>query len=86
MSKDLDMRMKPYACVATGVNENMEGVGMIEVVLHSDTINNIQRVFFVLFFWLLFLFSRTQHTTLIFFFWTDREREEKTNRRHTVHN
>ena len=49
MSKDLDMRMKPYACVATGVNENMEGVGMIEVVLHSDTINNIQRVFF--FFW-----------------------------------
>ena len=83
MSKDLDMRMKPYACVATGVNENMEGVGMIEVVLHSDTINNIQRVFFFIL-WLLFLFSRT-HTPHLFFFGRT-EREEKTNRTHTVHN
>jgi len=37
-----DMRMKPYACIATGVNDNHEGVGMIEVVMNSDTTSGIQ--------------------------------------------
>lgn len=34
----LDLHMIPYGCVATG-----EGVGMIEIVLQSDTIANITR-------------------------------------------
>jgi len=38
----LDMRMKPYRVIATGVNDHGEGVGMIEVVLNSDTTSGIQ--------------------------------------------
>jgi phosphatidylinositol-4,5-bisphosphate 3-kinase len=38
----LDMRLKPYGVIATGVNEHGEGVGMIEVVLNSDTTSSIQ--------------------------------------------
>lgn len=34
----LDLHIIPYGCISTG-----EGVGMIEVVLHSDTIANITR-------------------------------------------
>ena len=36
------MRLKPYKCIATGVNDNNEGVGMIEVVMGSDTTSGIQ--------------------------------------------
>jgi phosphatidylinositol-4,5-bisphosphate 3-kinase len=37
-----DMRMKPYRVIATGVNDHGDGVGMIEVVLNSDTTSGIQ--------------------------------------------
>lgn len=42
LSSGLDCRMKPYKCIATGVNEHNEGVGLIEVVLNSDTTSGIQ--------------------------------------------
>lgn len=42
LANGLDMRMKPYACIATGVNDDGEGVGMIEVVMNSDTTSGIQ--------------------------------------------
>jgi len=42
LSNGQDMRMKPYACIATGINDNHEGVGMIEVVMNSDTTSGIQ--------------------------------------------
>jgi len=42
LDNDLDMRLKPYKCIATGVNDNNEGVGMIEVVMGSDTTSGIQ--------------------------------------------
>lgn len=42
LQNGLDMRMKPYSVIATGVNDNGEGVGMIEVVLNSDTTSGIQ--------------------------------------------
>ena len=42
LSDKLDMRLKPYSCIATGVNDEGEGVGMIEVVLNSDTTSGIQ--------------------------------------------
>jgi len=42
LQNGLDMRMKPYACIATGVNDAGEGVGMIEVVTSSDTTSGIQ--------------------------------------------
>jgi len=38
----LDMRLKPYSVIATGVNSHGEGVGMLEVVTNSDTTSNIQ--------------------------------------------
>jgi len=37
----LDLRMSPYKVLATGVNKDLEGVGMMEIVLDSDTINTI---------------------------------------------
>jgi phosphatidylinositol-4,5-bisphosphate 3-kinase len=37
----LDLRMSPYKVLATGVNKDMEGVGMMEIVLDSETINTI---------------------------------------------
>lgn len=42
LSSGLDLKMKPYKCIATGVNEHNEGVGLIEVVLNSDTTSGIQ--------------------------------------------
>ena len=45
LEHDLDMRLKPYKCIATGVNDAGEGVGMIEVVLGSDTTSGIQQQF-----------------------------------------
>lgn len=36
--------MKPYRVIATGVNDQGEGVGMIEVVTNSDTTSGIQLV------------------------------------------
>ncbi|GAB5373505.1 hypothetical protein AAMO2058_001757800 [Amorphochlora amoebiformis] len=41
-AEGLDLKLSPYTCVATGVNKDAEGVGMIEVVLNSDTISHIQ--------------------------------------------
>jgi len=41
-AKGIDLELSPYTCVATGVNKDEEGVGMIEVVLNSDTISHIQ--------------------------------------------
>ncbi|ETO33865.1 Phosphatidylinositol 3- and 4-kinase family protein [Reticulomyxa filosa] len=37
----LDLHLKPYKVLATGVNKKGEGVGMLEIVLNSDTINTI---------------------------------------------
>jgi phosphatidylinositol-4,5-bisphosphate 3-kinase len=37
-----DMKLRPYRCIATGVNERGDGVGMIEIVLNSDTTSGIQ--------------------------------------------
>ena len=42
LQQGLDMRLKPYNVIATGVNEVGEGVGMIEVVLNSTTTSDIQ--------------------------------------------
>ncbi|MES1910793.1 MAG: hypothetical protein MHM6MM_003325 [Cercozoa sp. M6MM] len=42
LSEGLDMRMKPYNVIATGVNAAGKGVGMIEVVLNSVTTSHIQ--------------------------------------------
>jgi len=42
LSNGLDMKMRPYRCIATGVNEHKKGVGMIEVVINSDTTSGIQ--------------------------------------------
>ena len=42
LRSDLDLQLLPYRCVATGVNDDGEGVGMIEVVMNSKTIADIQ--------------------------------------------
>eukprot|EP00475_Leptophrys_vorax_P005739 TRINITY_DN13463_c0_g1_i2.p1 TRINITY_DN13463_c0_g1~~TRINITY_DN13463_c0_g1_i2.p1 ORF type:complete len:775 (+),score=162.06 TRINITY_DN13463_c0_g1_i2:283-2325(+) len=42
LSENVDMRLTPYTCVATGWNPQGKGVGMIEVVLKSDTTSRIQ--------------------------------------------
>jgi len=42
LADGLDMCLKPYGCIATGVNDVGEGVGMIEVVLNSTTTSDIQ--------------------------------------------
>jgi phosphatidylinositol-4,5-bisphosphate 3-kinase len=42
LSEGLDLRMKPYTCVATGVNPDNEGAGMVEIVTKSTTISRIQ--------------------------------------------
>lgn len=36
-AEDLDLRMSPYGCLATGT-----GIGMIEIVLNSETVSSIQ--------------------------------------------
>ena len=38
----IDLRLKPYAVVATGVNEHGDGIGLIDVVLNSETTSGIQ--------------------------------------------
>eukprot|EP00479_Gromia_sphaerica_P010074 TRINITY_DN4494_c0_g1_i1.p1 TRINITY_DN4494_c0_g1~~TRINITY_DN4494_c0_g1_i1.p1 ORF type:complete len:155 (-),score=32.34 TRINITY_DN4494_c0_g1_i1:515-979(-) len=43
LANGIDLRMKPYTVLATGVDVNGEGVGMIEVVTDSDTISGIQK-------------------------------------------
>lgn len=45
LSKGLDLRLTPYRVVSTGVNHLGEGLGMIEVVLDSDTTSGIQADF-----------------------------------------
>ena len=42
LAAGLDMKMKPYRVLATGVTDSGEGVGMIEVVMNSDTTSGIQ--------------------------------------------
>jgi phosphatidylinositol-4,5-bisphosphate 3-kinase len=42
LSDGLDMRLKPYGCIATGVNDHGDGVGMIEIVTQSNTTSGIQ--------------------------------------------
>ncbi|CEO95211.1 PI3-kinase family, ras-binding domain [Plasmodiophora brassicae] len=42
VSEDLDMRLIPYNCVSTGINAQGKGVGLIEIVLNSDTTSGIQ--------------------------------------------
>ena len=38
----IDLRLKPYAVVATGVNEHGDGIGLIDVVLNNETTSGIQ--------------------------------------------
>ena len=38
----IDLRIKPYAVVATGVNEHGDGIGLIDIVLNSETTSGIQ--------------------------------------------
>jgi len=45
LSGGLDMRLTPYSVIATGVNDHGEGVGMLEIVTHSDTTSAIQQDF-----------------------------------------
>lgn len=42
LAENEDMKLRPYKCIATGVNDQGEGVGMIEVVTKSDTTSGIQ--------------------------------------------
>ena len=42
LSQQIDLRLKPYAVVATGVNEHGDGVGLIDVVRNSETTSGIQ--------------------------------------------
>jgi len=42
LANNLDLKMTPYEVIATGVNEEGEGVGMIQVVPDSDTTSGIQ--------------------------------------------
>jgi phosphatidylinositol-4,5-bisphosphate 3-kinase len=42
LAEGLNMKLRPYKCIATGVNDHGEGVGLIEIVLNSDTTSGIQ--------------------------------------------
>jgi len=42
LAEGLDLKMTPYEVIATGVNEEGEGVGLIQVVPDSDTTSGIQ--------------------------------------------
>eukprot|EP00808_Paulinella_micropora_P000718 g11522.t1 len=42
LQNDKDLKMTPYEVIATGVNDDGEGVGMIQVVMNSDTTSGIQ--------------------------------------------
>jgi len=42
LSNGLDMRLRPYSVIATGVNDRGLGVGMLEIVLSSETTSSIQ--------------------------------------------
>jgi phosphatidylinositol-4,5-bisphosphate 3-kinase len=42
LSENIDMRLTPYTCIATGWNDQGKGVGMIHVVVDSDTTSRIQ--------------------------------------------
>jgi len=42
LREGLNMKLRPYKVVATGVNEHGDGVGMLEVVCDSDTTSRIQ--------------------------------------------
>lgn len=42
LADGLDLKMTPYEVIATGVNDHGEGVGMIQVVMNSDTTSGIQ--------------------------------------------
>jgi phosphatidylinositol-4,5-bisphosphate 3-kinase len=41
LDNKLDLHLKPYSVLATGVNRHNEGVGMLELVLNSSTVNTI---------------------------------------------
>lgn len=43
LNDGVDLCMKPYKCIATGINASGDGVGMIEIVLNSDTTSSIQQ-------------------------------------------
>ena len=45
LQQGLDLRIKSYSVVATGVNTHGEGVGMIEVVQNCWTVNKIHQSF-----------------------------------------
>lgn len=44
LSEEIDCRLLPYNCIATGVTPKGEGAGMIEVVQNSETTASIQVV------------------------------------------
>ncbi|ETO17799.1 phosphatidylinositol-4,5-diphosphate 3-kinase [Reticulomyxa filosa] len=45
LQNKIDLHLKPYRVLATGVNSNMEGVGMLELVLPSITVKEINKVY-----------------------------------------
>eukprot|EP00494_Astrolonche_serrata_P023604 UN23862 len=45
LQEGLDLRLKPYRVMAMGINEEKEGVGMVQIVRNSDTINHINQDF-----------------------------------------
>ena len=42
LSHEIDMKLTPYTCIATGINAEGKGVGMIEIVTNSETTSKIQ--------------------------------------------
>eukprot|EP00494_Astrolonche_serrata_P006560 UN06584 len=39
LDKGMDLRLKPYRVIATGINSDGEGVGMLQIVCNSSTVN-----------------------------------------------
>ena len=40
-SRNLDLKMSPYNCIATGISARGRGVGLIEVVMKAETTSRI---------------------------------------------
>ena len=41
LENKIELNLKPYKVIATGVNENEEGVGILEIVTNSETISTM---------------------------------------------
>lgn len=43
LEQGYDLRLKPYRVIATGVNKQSEGIGMLQIVRNSTTINDVSQ-------------------------------------------